>query len=126
MAVSSQASCRLTRFVLLSIAAAVATIALKAAAWLLTGSVGFLSLTSEQDYAFGRPTLTRKKLRRLELTAGAPRGRGRPARSGQTLHHELDLHPSRIAGAPALVPPFHEGSTNAGADRIADRSCYSS
>jgi transposase len=35
-------------------------------------------LTSEQDYAFGRPTLTRKKLRRLELAAGAPRGTGEP------------------------------------------------
>ena len=34
-------------------------------------------LTNEQDYAFGRPTLTRKKLRRLELLAGAPRQRGR-------------------------------------------------
>jgi divalent metal cation (Fe/Co/Zn/Cd) transporter len=47
VAVSSQASRRLTRFVLLSIAAAVATIALKAAAWLLTGSVGFLSDAAE-------------------------------------------------------------------------------
>jgi cation diffusion facilitator family transporter len=37
----------LTRFVFLSIAAAVATIALKAAAWLLTGSVGFLSDAAE-------------------------------------------------------------------------------
>jgi hypothetical protein len=35
-------------------------------------------LASEQDYAFGRPTLTRKKLRRLELAAGAPRGKGQP------------------------------------------------
>jgi transposase len=35
-------------------------------------------LTNEQDYAFGRPTLTRKKLRRLELLAGAPRHRGQP------------------------------------------------
>jgi transposase len=34
-------------------------------------------LTNEQDYAFGRPTLTHKKLRRLELLAGAPRHRGR-------------------------------------------------
>ena len=47
MAVSSQATRRLTRFVLLSIAAAVATIALKAAAWLLTDSVGFLSDAAE-------------------------------------------------------------------------------
>jgi hypothetical protein len=35
-------------------------------------------LTREQDYAFARPTLTRKKLRRLELAAGAPRGSGQP------------------------------------------------
>jgi cation diffusion facilitator family transporter len=47
VAVSSQATRRLTRFVLLSIAAAVATIALKAAAWLLTDSVGFLSDAAE-------------------------------------------------------------------------------
>ena len=37
-------------------------------------------LTREQDYAFGQPSLTRKKLRRLELTAGAPRCQGRPRR----------------------------------------------
>jgi transposase len=30
-------------------------------------------LTKDQDYAFGRPSLTRAKLRRLELQAGAPR-----------------------------------------------------
>jgi cation diffusion facilitator family transporter len=47
VAVSSQATSRLTRFVFLSIAAAVATIALKACAWLLTGSVGFLSDAAE-------------------------------------------------------------------------------
>jgi transposase len=35
-------------------------------------------LRREQDYAFGQPSLTKKKLRRLELTAGAPRKRGRP------------------------------------------------
>jgi transposase len=35
-------------------------------------------LTKEEDYAFGRPSLTRRKLRRLELRAGAPhRKRGR-------------------------------------------------
>lgn len=33
-------------------------------------------LTNEQDYAFARPTLTHKKLRRLELLAGAPRHQG--------------------------------------------------
>ena len=33
-------------------------------------------LTREEDYAFAQPSLTRKKLRRLELTAGAPRHQG--------------------------------------------------
>jgi transposase len=33
-------------------------------------------LTREQDYAYAQPSLTRKKLRRLELTAGAPSRKG--------------------------------------------------
>jgi transposase len=33
-------------------------------------------LTRGEDYAFQQPSLTRKKLRRLELTAGAPKGAG--------------------------------------------------
>jgi len=33
-------------------------------------------LTREQDYAYAQPSLTKKKLRRLELTAGAPHQRG--------------------------------------------------
>jgi transposase len=35
-------------------------------------------LTRGQDYAYQQPSLTTKKLRRLELTAGAPRGEVRP------------------------------------------------
>ena len=35
-------------------------------------------LTREEDYAFAQPTLTKKKLRRLELTAGAERGKVKP------------------------------------------------
>jgi transposase len=35
-------------------------------------------LTREEDYAYQQPSLTRKKLRRLELTAGAPRHQGQP------------------------------------------------
>jgi transposase len=40
-------------------------------------------LTKEEDYAFGRPTLTQRKLRRLELLTGAERRRsgGRPKKS---------------------------------------------
>jgi hypothetical protein len=30
-------------------------------------------LTREEDYAYGQPSLTKKKLRRLEITAGAER-----------------------------------------------------
>jgi transposase len=33
-------------------------------------------LTRSEDYAYGQPSLTKKKLRRLELTAGAPRYQG--------------------------------------------------
>jgi transposase len=33
-------------------------------------------LTRGEDYAFAQPSLTRKKMRRLELTAGAPRWQG--------------------------------------------------
>jgi transposase len=32
-------------------------------------------LTREEDYAYGQPSLTKKKLRRLELAAGAPKGK---------------------------------------------------
>ncbi len=33
-------------------------------------------LTRGEDYAYAQPSLTRKKLRRLEITAGAPKGKG--------------------------------------------------
>ena len=33
-------------------------------------------ITSEQDYAFARPSLVADKRRKLELAAGAPSGRG--------------------------------------------------
>jgi transposase len=44
-------------------------------------------LTKEEDYAFARPTLTRRKLRRLELLAGAERRRsgGRPKKGAPSL-----------------------------------------
>jgi transposase len=35
-------------------------------------------LTREEDYAYGQPSLTKKKLRRLELAAGAQRGEVKP------------------------------------------------
>jgi transposase len=39
-------------------------------------------LTREQDYAFGRPAMTRHKIRQLELLAGAPRQKGRKGIAG--------------------------------------------
>ena len=39
-------------------------------------------LTREQDYAFGRPAMTRNKIRRLELLAGAPPQKGRRGIAG--------------------------------------------
>jgi transposase len=39
-------------------------------------------LTNEQDYAFARPAMTRNKVRRLELLAGAPPQKGRPGIAG--------------------------------------------
>jgi transposase len=38
--------------------------------------------TTEQDYAFGRPAMTRGKIRRLELLAGAPPQKGRKGVAG--------------------------------------------
>ena len=39
-------------------------------------------LTREEDYAFGRPSMTRHKLRQLELAAGAPRRKGKAGVAG--------------------------------------------
>jgi hypothetical protein len=39
-------------------------------------------LTREQDYAFGRPAMTRNKVRKLELLAGAPPQKGRHGIAG--------------------------------------------
>ena len=36
-------------------------------------------LTRGEDYAHQQPSLTKKKLRRLEITAGAPKNSGRAA-----------------------------------------------
>ena len=35
-------------------------------------------LTRQQDYAYAQPSLTKKKIRRLELAGGAPRGKVKP------------------------------------------------
>ena len=51
-------------------------------------------LTRGEDYAYGQPSLTRRKLRKLELTASAPRHKGTPrlwAANKQFAQAERDL-----------------------------------
>jgi transposase len=51
-------------------------------------------LTRGEDYAFAQPSLTKKKMRRLELTAGAPRwqgGRGVWSTNDAMRHAEREL-----------------------------------
>jgi transposase len=52
-------------------------------------------LTREQDYAFGRPSLTRHKPRRLELMAGDPPRRGR--RSGSPANKREQRHERELS-----------------------------
>jgi transposase len=52
-------------------------------------------LTREQDYAFGRPSLTAVKLRRLEITAGAPRWQKRTG--AWAANHALAVAERRLA-----------------------------
>jgi transposase len=52
-------------------------------------------LTRGQDYAFGRPSLTRHKLRRLELVAGDPAHRGR--RSGSKASKREQAHERELS-----------------------------
>ena len=42
-------------------------------------------LTRGEDYAYAQPSLTKKKLRRLELTAGAPKARGKTTSGRPTM-----------------------------------------
>jgi transposase len=48
-------------------------------------------LTSEQDYAFARPAMTRNKIRRLELLAGAPAQKGRKGIAGNKSKKLFDV-----------------------------------
>jgi transposase len=52
-------------------------------------------LTSEEDYAFGRPSLHRHKIRRLELIAGDPSHRGR--RSGSAASKREQAHERELS-----------------------------
>src|SRR5215217_6337385 len=56
-------------------------------------------LTRGEDYAHQQPSLTNKKLRRLEITAGAPARKGKP--SGVWVTHQRMRHAERQLAAQA-------------------------
>jgi transposase len=82
-------------------------------------------LTREQDYAFGRPSLTRHKLRRLELMAGDPPRRGQrsgsPA-SKREQHHERELSEQFEAAYRRLVEDWQPKPTKSGAGATPGRA----
>jgi transposase len=52
-------------------------------------------LTREEDYAFARPAMTRNKIRRLELLAGAPPQKGRKGVAGNKSNAVFDAERER-------------------------------
>jgi hypothetical protein len=64
-------------------------------------------LTREQDYAFGRPSLTRHKLRRLELMAGDPPRRGQ--RSGSPASKRAAPRTRALRAVRGGLPPARRG-----------------
>jgi transposase len=81
-------------------------------------------LTRDQDYAYQQPSLTKKKLRRLELTAGARRHKGQPGiwaanKAMRTAEREL-AHQAEIAYR-RTVADWH-AATKTGADATPGRA----
>ena len=77
-------------------------------------------LTREEDYAFGRPSLTRHKLRRLELVAGDPPRRGRrsgSAASKREQRHERELSERFELAYRRLADDWQPKGSGAGATR---------
>jgi transposase len=77
-------------------------------------------LTDEEDYAFGRPSLHRHKLRRLELVAGDPERRGRrsgAAASKREQRHERELSEQFEAAYRRLTDDWQPKRSGAGATR---------
>jgi transposase len=77
-------------------------------------------LTKEQDYAFGRPSLHRHKLRRLERIAGDPSRRGRrsgSAASKREQRHERELSEQFEAAYRRLTDDWQPKRSGAGATR---------
>ena len=82
-------------------------------------------LTKEQDYAFGRPSLHRHKLRRLELIAGDPSHRGRRSGSGASKReqaHERELSEQFEAAYRRLVDDWQQQPKGKGAGATRGRA----
>jgi transposase len=85
-------------------------------------------LTREQDYAFGRPSLTRHKLRRLELMAGDPPRRGQRSGSGASKReqrHERELSEQVEQGYRRLVADRQQTPNKNGAGATPGRASSS-
>jgi transposase len=85
-------------------------------------------LTRGQDYAFGRPSLTRHKLRRLELLAGDPPRRGQ--RSGSKAskreqRHERELSEQVEQAYRRLVADWQQRPSKSGAGATPGRASSS-
>ncbi len=82
-------------------------------------------LTKQEDYAFGRPSLYRHKLRRLELLAGEPSHRGRrsgSAASKREQAHERELSEQFEAAYRRLVEDWQPRPKNSGAGATRGRA----
>lgn len=82
-------------------------------------------LSREEDYAFGRPSLHRHKLRRLELAAGDPSRRGRrsgSAASKREQRHERELSERFEAAYRRLVEDWQAKPRREGAGATRGRA----
>lgn len=82
-------------------------------------------LIKEEDYAFGRPSLKRHKLRRLELLAGDPSHRGRrsgSAASKREQAHERELSEQFEAAYRRLVDDWQQVPSKRGAGATRGRA----
>jgi transposase len=82
-------------------------------------------LTRGEDYAFGRPSLSRHKLRRLELMAGEPPRRGRrsgSAASKREQRHERELSEQVEQAYRRLVADWQQQPKKSGAGATRGRA----
>ena len=83
-------------------------------------------LTRGQDYAHQQPSLTAQKLRRLEITAGAPVRKGKPTGTWATRQQmrtaERELAQQAEASYQRIVTDWHAAAKKAGASVTPERA----